>query len=66
LLKRQEKNLRQHRTWRLLVHPKDVSKMTGHRRNNITYLQEEFDINLKVKIWEGQAQSFVSLCNQDF
>ncbi|MDR1616030.1 MAG: radical SAM protein [Syntrophomonadaceae bacterium] len=63
LLRRQEKNFYKHKIWYLRVNPKDVSKMTGYKRNNITNLNEEFDINLKVKIWDGQPRNMISLDN---
>ncbi|MDD2619744.1 MAG: radical SAM protein [Syntrophomonadaceae bacterium] len=39
-----------HKTISIIVHPKDISKMTGHKRKTVSYLKEFYEIDeLKIR-----------------
>lgn len=46
----------------LLVHPRDLSRLIGYRRENITRLEREFALRLSVKGEDGRPPGSIAIC----
>ncbi|MGI5911984.1 MAG: elongator complex protein 3 [Syntrophomonadaceae bacterium] len=61
-IKKYQEKFRVETDFILLVHEKDISKMTGNKRVNIRYLQDLFGLKtLKVKAYSGLSRDTVAL-----